>query len=120
MTFIIRDKQTHQQWIAKSGARVWNKSSYAKAAFTNSYTRGDSKLAEAYIRVGPYDWLKFDQQDVYEIVELDTSRSKQEIAEMVSEIRAMAGLIHKHSHTLSNDARKEIYTSLEQLSKFMN
>lgn len=120
MNFIIRDKQTRQQWRTKNGARVWNKSSYAKAAFANSYTRDDPKLTEAYSRVGQYDWLKFDQQDVYEIVELDTTRSKQEIAETVSEIRAMAGLIHKHSHALSNDARRDIYSSLEKLSKFMD
>lgn len=72
-TFIIRNKSTLQQWVAKSGKRSWNKPNHAKAAFAHDryHTKNDPLLTKYYDDItGEYTSLKFNDQDVYEIVEL--------------------------------------------------
>lgn len=78
-TFIIRNKSTLEQWVALSGKRSWNKPNHAKSAFAYSrfHTKNDPLLAGYYDNIiGKYSSLKFDEQDVYEIVELYSDAEK--------------------------------------------
>lgn len=70
--FIIRNKTTLEQWKAASGKTSWNKINHAKAAFTNnmSHLRSDPLLKQFTDKVEKYKSLKFNDQDVYETVEL--------------------------------------------------
>lgn len=75
-TFIIQNKLTKQQWNASSGKCAWKAIKHAKAAWHNSSegTKSGCELVKEpcnYYECGyderpPY----FDEQDVYEIVEL--------------------------------------------------
>ena len=75
-TFIIQNKLTKQQWKASSGKCAWKAIHHAKAAWYNSSTDTKSecpkiKIPCTYYSCGydertPY----FDEQDIYEIVEL--------------------------------------------------
>ena len=75
-TFIIQNKQTKQQWKSSSGKCAWKAINHAKAAWHNS-SRGTMIGCEmikepcnyyecGYRERSPY----FDEQNVYEIVEL--------------------------------------------------
>lgn len=70
--FIIRNKTTLEQWKAASGKTSWKKINHAKAAFTNnmSHLRSDPLLKVFTDKVEKYKSLKFNDQDVYEAVEL--------------------------------------------------
>lgn len=90
-TFIIRNKSTLQQWVAASGKRSWNKSNHAKAAFaySRSHTKNDPLLAKYYDNIkSSYNSLKFNDQDVYEVVELysDAEKRSAEIERKFKEI----------------------------------
>lgn len=76
--FIIRNKNTLEQWVASSGKRSWNKSNHAKAAFANSLgkTKRDPLLREFVTKLSKYESLKFNNQDVYEVVELHSDAEK--------------------------------------------
>lgn len=69
--YIIRHKETHEQFSTSRGKKsVWKTVGHAKAAFTNKY---------AY-RSG----VRFDEQDVYEIVEVVPVEAQQlQVAEML-------------------------------------
>ena len=77
-TFIIRNRETLEQWTAASGKNSWRKTNHAKAAFAYSrhHTKTDPLLKEYYCKLGNYESLKFNDQDVYEIVELYSSAEK--------------------------------------------
>jgi hypothetical protein len=77
-SFAIRNKETGAFWVANSGKRVWAKKAHAKNAWAYGIYSGDS-LRERGIEPAyePTRWGgkrlvndKFDQQDLYEIVEL--------------------------------------------------
>ena len=76
--FIIRNKETLEQWVASSGKRAWNKSNHAKAAFASSsgMTKRDPLLQKFVTDLSRYESLKFNNQDVYEVVELHTDAEK--------------------------------------------
>ncbi|UZV41245.1 hypothetical protein vBVpaMR16F_179 [Vibrio phage vB_VpaM_R16F] len=76
--FIIRNKETLEQWVASSGKRSWNKSNHAKAAFANSsgMTKRDPLLKEFVAKLSRYESLRFNNQDVYEVVELHSDAEK--------------------------------------------
>ena len=77
-TFIIRNRETLEQWTAASGKNSWRKTNHAKAAFAYSrhHTKSDPLLKEYYCKLGKYVSLKLNDQDVYEIVELYSSAEK--------------------------------------------
>lgn len=123
MMFIVRDKETQVQWIAKSKKRAWNKASHAKLAFSNNDNRDDPKLKHLYENRTSYHNLKFDEQSVYEIIELKTDEmivstlaSKTEIRK---ELGRLVSRINANSHLLSNDARNDIYNSLLKLDELI-
>jgi hypothetical protein len=70
--FIIRNKETLDQWSASSGKQVWNGSSHAKNAFANSMGKNkrDPLLSDVVELLEKYKCLRFDDQNVYEIFEL--------------------------------------------------
>lgn len=76
--YIIRNKETLEQWVAQSGKNSWKKSNHAKAAFANSCykTAKDPFLSEFTKDLGGYDSLKFNDQDVYEVVEILSSQEE--------------------------------------------
>lgn len=75
-TFIIQNKLTKQQWKSSSGKCAWKAINHAKAAWHNSSAETKSECKDIkepcdYYNCGynerpPY----FDEQDIYEIVEL--------------------------------------------------
>lgn len=89
-TFIIRNKETLEQWVAMSGKRAWNKPTDAKNAFANSKYKNkrDPNLASYCKSLGKYESLKFKDQCVYEIIELysDTESRSAEIERKFKEI----------------------------------
>jgi hypothetical protein len=76
-TFIIVNKETQEQWISQSGKSSWKAPNHAKAAFAQS--RGkvsrDPLLSEYTSKLTRYESLKFNNQDVYEVVELKSKDS---------------------------------------------
>ena len=75
-TFIIQNKETKQQWKSSSGKCAWKAINHAKAAWHNS---SEGTKAECPVVKVPCTWYScgyeertpyFDEQDVYEIVEL--------------------------------------------------
>ena len=88
-TFIIRNKSTLQQWVADSGKSSWNKASDAKSAWKRSRLNVPIELQfKKYIMAPTHVPLKFDDQDVYEIVELysDAEKRSAEIERKFKEI----------------------------------
>lgn len=94
-TFIIRNKVTKEQWSASSGKNSWRKINHAKAAF--SYSQGWLKrdpLLKGFVdKLGKYESLYFDNQDVYEVVEL--------LSESEDKIKQLRELLEKKSILLS-------------------
>lgn len=71
-TFIIRNKNTLEQWKAASGKSSWKKQNHAKSAFAHSkyVLLLDPLLDKFTSNLCRWDSLKFKDQDVYEVVEL--------------------------------------------------
>lgn len=94
-TFIIRNKVTKEQWSASSGKNSWRKINHAKAAF--SYSQGWLKrdpLLKGFVdKLGKYESLYFDDQDVYEIVEL--------LSESEDKLKQLQELLEKKAILLS-------------------
>ncbi len=76
-TFIIRNKETLKQWVADSGKSSWKKGGHAKAAWKQSTKNVPRELQYTkYIMHPRYEPLKFDDQNVYEVVELFSTQEK--------------------------------------------
>ena len=72
-TFIIVNKDTQEQYHADSGKSSWKQIGHAKCAFANSYYKNsrDPLLKDFNEKLDKHwDRLKFNDQDVYEVVEL--------------------------------------------------
>jgi len=70
-TFIIRHKETKEQWTSSSGKSSWKQIGHAKSAFKGGATTSDKDVK--YEAVGGRSWkevVKFDDQPYYEVVEL--------------------------------------------------
>ena len=70
-TFIIRHKETKEQWTSSSGKSSWKQIGHAKSAFKGGATASDKDVK--YEAVGGRSWkevVKFDDQPYYEVVEL--------------------------------------------------
>jgi hypothetical protein len=90
--WIIRHKLTGEQFVARSGKKVWKAKNHAKAAWSQMSGEWTAHLAERYgvptveergIELFP----KFDQQDVYEVVKLTTeSESNLDEAKVLLEL----------------------------------
>lgn len=99
--FIIRNKKTLEQWKAASGKTSWNKINHAKAAFTNnmSHLRSDPLLKQFTDKVEKYKSLKFNDQDVYEAVEL--------LSETEDKLKEITSLISRNIELLDNEWEDE-------------
>jgi hypothetical protein len=83
-TYIIQHKTTKEKYKASSGKSSWKKPQHAKAAFLQSYTQWDDSIyVSKYKHAGlKNDWyidlprLSFNDQDVYEIIELKSKDSE--------------------------------------------
>lgn len=76
-TFIIRNKTTLEQWVASSGKSSWKKPNHAKAAFANSLCMKNDPLLKEYVdNLGKYESLKFNDQDIYECIEVYSDAAK--------------------------------------------
>ena len=86
-TFIIVNKDTKEKWVASSGKSSWKQTNHAKCAFANSGfdNRRDPLLVTEVQTLAKYESLKFNDQGVYEIVELksDDSTTLDKIREIV-------------------------------------
>lgn len=87
MTFIIRHKETKDKWISMSGKSSWKAIGHAKSAWANHHQGWPSDLVKYNLidsgitpkQISKKDFRgntryyysnKFDDQDVYEVVEL--------------------------------------------------
>ncbi len=75
-TFIIQNKQTKQQWKARSGKIAWKNKAAAKNAFANTYEycaeeHLPSEL-KPYFKEDRYGrcHVRFDLQRAYEVIEV--------------------------------------------------
>ncbi len=77
-TFIIRNKKSLIQWVASSGKNSWKKSNHAKSAFANSRgkTLYDPLLRDFVKGLSKYESLKFNNQNIYEVVEVYSLQEK--------------------------------------------
>lgn len=103
-TFIIRNKTTHEQWVASSGKNSWKKSNHAKAAFANSSgkTKHDPLLQEFVSKLKRYDALKFNDQDVYEVIEVYSNNEKR-AAEIERKFEVVKTLMENNSSLYKGD-----------------
>jgi len=83
--FIIRNKETKEQFIATSGKRVWSSTGAAKQAFYRTY---EWKLIDGRSRRVA---TRFDNQDVYEIVEINDNDQSSQLDKAVSLLRLAQG-----------------------------
>ena len=93
--FIIRHKETQQQFFTSRGKKgSWKTAGHAKAAFTNKY---------AY-----QGGFRFDEQDVYEIVEVVSAEvGRLERAEsLLSRAYDFLDNVHAYESDIANDIRK--------------
>lgn len=81
--YYIRDKETGKQWRAPSGKTVWATPGAAKLAYivSSRYGRtfdGKDRWGRPTIQFdkGGYEVLRFNDQDKFEIVELNSEASK--------------------------------------------
>ena len=82
-TFIIRHRETKEQWVASSGKSSWKQKNHASCAWVNS------DQPEEFKRETKYSWkenMKFSEQDVYEIIELlpESDTKLQEACKLLS------------------------------------
>lgn len=85
--YIIRNKETLVQWVAESGKRSWAAPAHAKNAFAYSgkwqakdpllkpLLEEKEKIRVSRWNIG-YTSLKFSEQDVYELVELQSDADR--------------------------------------------
>lgn len=99
-TFIIRNKETLEQWVASSGKRSWNKPNHAKSAFANSSgkTKRDPLLTSFIKNLGKYDCLKFNEQDVYEVLEVYSTQEKHS-ATIERKLQEIKTLLEENKYT---------------------
>ncbi|AGH32238.1 hypothetical protein VPHG_00175 [Vibrio phage 11895-B1] len=125
-TFIIRNKSTLEQWVASSGKRSWNKSHHAKAAFaySRSHTKNNPLLSDYYKNISSsYESLKFNDQDVYEVVELysnaeirsaNIERALKTISDKLTDLKST---LNSCSENLSLEEYDILYGDIEELQK---
>lgn len=73
--WVIRHKKTKVQWRARSGKTSWASSGAAKNAWANTYMsqhRIPEELKPYYGHLDMYDTCKFNDQDLYECVDIGT------------------------------------------------
>lgn len=86
--FTIRNKETKETFVARSGKRAWGSTGAAKNAFNQSvsYSPKDYGLPEIETGVNKYTLRqtfrgpRFDEQEVYELVEVRDSSDQLEDA----------------------------------------
>lgn len=119
-TFIIRNKDTLQQWVAASGKRSWNKPNHAKAAFANSYgsTKRDPLLKEFVKNLSMYESLKFNDQNVYEVVEVYADRENMKLTKLKEVSEKLADLkdtVTRYSEGLTLEQYDILHGDIEML-----
>lgn len=120
-TFIIRNKSTLQQWVASSGKRSWNKPNHAKAAFaySRSHTKNDPLLAKYYDNLSnKYESLKFNDQDVYEVVEVYSDKENMKLTKLKEVSQKLADLkdtMTRYSEGLTLEQYDILYGDIEML-----
>jgi hypothetical protein len=93
--YIIRNKETHEQLFTSYGKKgVWNTAGHAKAAFT---------VHHAY-RGG----FTFDEQDVFEIIEVVPVEAArlQQAEELLKRAYNFLDNVHAYDSDISNDIRE--------------
>lgn len=115
--FIIRNKETKEQWTAPSGKKVWNTKAAAKNAYSYRGWRGvhDERPWERDNRYdGCFDSkviLKFDKQDKFEIVELKDNQDeiRNALKEALELLKLTSRILKAAAcHTTSEDVDKFI------------
>lgn len=74
--YCIVNKQTQKLWVTGSGTSFWKSKKAAKIAFANSkeILKEDPLLASFFLYKAPFTILYFDNQDVYEILEIKNEK----------------------------------------------
>lgn len=85
-TFIIRHKVTKEVWTARSGKSSWKKPNHAKAAWANSSHSSTPDIGKGNYGNRWYTYPKFNEQDIYEVVEIKAENDKlQKACELLKE-----------------------------------
>jgi len=103
--FIIRNSDTKEPWIAGSGKSAWRTKGAAKNAYIYRGYSGPEDTRP--YKIGRYgnEILKFDEQNVYEIIEV---REKQEIIlDRALELLSVAECL-LHGHDIVDEIRSFI------------
>jgi hypothetical protein len=114
-TFIIRHKQTKELWIASSGKSSWRATGHAKNAWMNSNSKVKRDplmlpfLKPSTSSYEKYKDLRFDDQDVYEVVELKPE-SHDKLKEAINYLKTITSL-----PILSDGFRKEIKNFIKEV-----
>lgn len=118
-TFIIRNKDTLQQWVADSGKSSWNKASDAKSAWKRSRLNVPIELQfKKYIMAPTHVPLKFDDQDVYEVVEVYSDRENMKLTKLKEVSEKLADLkdtVTRYSEGLTLEQYDILHGDIEML-----
>ncbi|AUR92143.1 hypothetical protein NVP1170O_030 [Vibrio phage 1.170.O._10N.261.52.C3] len=92
--WVIRHKGTKEHWKAKSGKTAWKGKGHAKNAWSHTYAYEylvPKELIPYYTCPTGYGSLKFDEQDLYEVVNIsqEVILSKDEISKLQEDSRIL-------------------------------
>ena len=118
-TWIIRHKDTKEQWYASSGKSSWKKINHAKSAWRASdhnCTEGIKleRVKSLYTTLRQ-EYPKFNEQDVYECVELQ-HESEVRLQEAVELIK-LCSLALSEGGSFTQDAIKLLYSKISTFIK---
>ena len=86
--WVIKNKETRELWVARSGKKAWNKSGAAKGAWANTNCFYGSDIP------------KFDDQDEYFLVQIadltDWKKKYEELVKHIESIDARREEVHKN------------------------
>lgn len=121
--FIIRNKETKEQWVAPSGKKVWSTKAAAKNAYVYLGYMGEQDerpfevmFANTYVR---NEVLKFDKQDKFELVELQTEQDEisKALKEALDWLSDASFLLNLHAYSVTS---RDIDKFIEETSKLLN
>lgn len=111
-TYIIRNKKTLEQWKAQSGKVAWASIGAAKNAFFNTYDCYRNK-EDLPVELQPYyeinkfgrGYVKFDLQDIYEIVEVKSEKliSKEAMLILLKNIKSDCYVVSEENKKIIED-----------------
>lgn len=118
-TFIIRNKTTHEQWTADSGKSAWRKPQHAKSAWKLSRRNVPIELQyRKYVMAPTHVPLPFNDQDVYEVVEVYSEKEvdiQKKLQDVVTKLAELKQTLKDFNEGLSLEEFDILYGDIETL-----